>query len=687
MALGTIPVTDASGFTTSKHIGVVTGLGGTGSATSCPANGVGPALGPALMVVDFSQTYAQGSPYTPAPVGFVQLPTSATDVILQGTIALVSTGTNILLINLENPANPLLAGQITGNFGNGIALTDTGIIITSSPTPSTGSVETAEIASPCASARKRIKSNPPNAAAMSVAPSGKLAWSMSAGVSSVQSPNSGGSLSSDGLVLTNVNLGRRMMAKMMSLPYFLLGRSDDAHISNPARCELSANGAAACSGLGSGYPGRSQLTKFEKTTSSDGTYETVQATYLIDQLDGDAEKDTTRPDSCVLLTQSYKFTQEGLKPFEPNGKLATGRFFPTVHYSYFTSTGGPQLTSLTTAQRLQFDARSIPSEPKAPANATLLTCDHDSPFSSSPSCAFTSTPTSILPDFVGIVGGGSNNPMGGEVYQDIIQDGKEILASPGSLQPTIIDNYHQSPQPAATSDRNQAIDLPTIGLPGCSGCVHIHWRWSDVLEADSIPGFLQSLVGAPVDPTFDNNGGRINIPTGSTQDVAIAIETSGTVHPQAPTEVRDLDKGKSVLPSDLTQSPTFWYLATGHQASDTFFQHGGAFSSTYLNKISYPSSGPLTLNIEHSHDTDYVVQVQYQLPPVGTLVPSLVNQVQGTLTGTDDISISGGTLTTLVPLGFTYPFLVSIKLTDKVTGASTSGVFGYTQPDTKPREP
>src|SRR5882724_11588047 len=405
VALGTIPVTDASGFTASKHIGVVTGLGGSGpagSTTSCPANGSGLALAPALMVVDFSQTYAQGSPFTPTPTGFVQLPTSATDVILQGTIALVSTGTNILLINLENPTHPLLAGQITGNFGNGIALTDTGIIITSSPTPSSGSVETAEIASPCASARKTLKNNPPNTGDIHVTPSGKLTWSMSAGVSNVTSP-SGASLSRDGLVLTNVNLGRRTLAKMMSLPYLLLGRSD-ADKNNPARCELSANGGGACTGLGSGFPGRSQLTRFEKTTSSDGTYETVLATYLIDQLDGDAEKDTTRPDSCVLLTQSYKFTQEGLKPFEPNGKLATGLFFPTVHYSHFTDSGGPQLKSLTTAQRFQFDARSMSAQSKWPANATLLTCDHDIPVSSVPSCGRTSASLLSFPDPVGIFG-------------------------------------------------------------------------------------------------------------------------------------------------------------------------------------------------------------------------------------------------------------------------------------------
>jgi hypothetical protein len=100
----------------------------------------------------------------------------------------------------------------------------------------------------------------------------------------VTSPVTGAPLSKDGLVLTNVQLGRRPMAKMMSLPYFQLKRSNDAA---PAHCELSAVSSPACATLlGSGFTGRSQLMTYNTSYSSDGTSLAVQAQYLIDQLDG-----------------------------------------------------------------------------------------------------------------------------------------------------------------------------------------------------------------------------------------------------------------------------------------------------------------------------------------------------------------------------------------------------------------
>src|SRR4029077_8769913 len=258
--------------------------------------------------------------------------------------------------------------------------------------------------------------------------------------------------------------------KVMSLPYLLLQRSNDTP-SDPKsdphlwpRCTLSASSNSACVGLGSGYPGRSQLFSFNTTNL--GASVAVQAKYLIDQLDGDADKDPTLPDSCVLVTQNYQFTQEGITPFEPNGLLATGLFLPTVQYNYFTSDGGPQLVSLTAPQRFEFDARSnlpvpnVPTEAKAPANATLLTCDHDDPFTISavPSCPFTGV-TLLPPDFddVGIFGGHGNNPLSTEQYQAVISGGKDTLASPGSaFQATIIDNLHWAPEPA--DNRNQPVE-------------------------------------------------------------------------------------------------------------------------------------------------------------------------------------------------------------------------------------
>ncbi len=140
--IGTIAVTNNNGTTTSKHIAVVVGNGFVGPApttTSCPQTG----QEPVLAVVDVSQAYTSGSPLTPQLIGLLPLTTGATDVTLSGTTALVSTGGNIVLVNLENPSQPALAGTITGNFGNWLAITGAGTVVSSSSGGTGNSIETA----------------------------------------------------------------------------------------------------------------------------------------------------------------------------------------------------------------------------------------------------------------------------------------------------------------------------------------------------------------------------------------------------------------------------------------------------------------------------------------------------------------------------------------------------------------
>lgn len=125
VALGTIAVTNSTGATVNQHIAVLVGSGRTGpvaTVNSAP-------MVPALMVVDVSQVYTPGAPFTPIPVGFLQLSTTATDVTLNGSVALVGTGSHVLLVNLENPSQPTAAGQVTGSFGNWLAVTPGGILI------------------------------------------------------------------------------------------------------------------------------------------------------------------------------------------------------------------------------------------------------------------------------------------------------------------------------------------------------------------------------------------------------------------------------------------------------------------------------------------------------------------------------------------------------------------------------
>jgi hypothetical protein len=148
MDVGTLPVLNSDGTTSNEHIAVVVGngiVGPAGSVTSCPVAGQTSALPaqPLLAVINISQIYNAGSPLAPQLIGVLPLPTGGTDVTLNGTVALVSTGSNIQLVNLQNPSAPTAAGQITGSFGNWAALTPTGFIVTTSSNNSAGGVQTA----------------------------------------------------------------------------------------------------------------------------------------------------------------------------------------------------------------------------------------------------------------------------------------------------------------------------------------------------------------------------------------------------------------------------------------------------------------------------------------------------------------------------------------------------------------
>ena len=138
VAFANLASDDGTGTTTTKHVAVLVGAGMTSpaaSTTACPSTALPANTVPALMVVDLSDAYAQGSPFTIKPLGFLQLPTTPTDVNVNGNVALVATGSNILLVNLANPSQPILAGQITGNFGNWVTTNASGLIVGSSTSP------------------------------------------------------------------------------------------------------------------------------------------------------------------------------------------------------------------------------------------------------------------------------------------------------------------------------------------------------------------------------------------------------------------------------------------------------------------------------------------------------------------------------------------------------------------------
>ncbi|HEY6306471.1 MAG TPA: hypothetical protein VI488_08465 [Candidatus Angelobacter sp.] len=642
LVLGGIPVSHFVGGTTIQPIAVVVGSGSNGSTST-----------PLLAAIDMTD------PKHPAAQGFVPLvdnnnqPVTPVDVILKDTVAVVGTEQQkILLVDITDPTRPFVAGEIDGLFGDRLALTDDGILVTTSENSAIGGVHTAAFGSRCAAFRKTLRdsslpSNPPQITA-----DAHLSWTVSGGFSQPMENNQPGALlNQDGLVLTDVKLGRRTLAQTMSLPYFTVVRDTGSVL----RCNLMTNSDNACTGAAPGVNVRSHLLKYNAGFSPDGTNYSYQAQYLIDYLDGNPDTNPDAPDSCVLLTQQYEFYAEGLKPLEPFGKFPSALFRPLVSYTYFTEPGGPKLQLLTAAQRLHFDAQTPPdasprpSQPpftaslKSPANGSMLACDPDPVF------ALTSCTPDIVSfgdlgaSIIGTIGG--NNPMVTEQYLTAIDHGNpNIFRDLGRNDIfTILDNIHFWPTPA--NDPDQPMDEPGLTHFGCPACVHMHLRWSSVFNG---PGF---------DPAFGTDNGKERIPVGSNQNVDIAVLRAGGAEEQHPAgSVSDLFVNQSNQPLigpnidpvslNLVQTtPVFWYVASGHQNSDQFFFHGAGFGTFYMNRITVPppGGGPLTLNIEHSRDLQYEVDVSRMevIPtadPRNPLINFLHSSVQGTLAaGVDDI--------------------------------------------------
>ena len=212
--------------------------------------------------------------------------------------------------------------------------------------------------------------------------------------------------------------------------------------------------------------------------------------------------------------------------------LPCARFRPIVTYD-FRASGGEQLNSISTAQRLHFVISSDVGHSSANRGATAVFRDCDGAQGSGIPlpCGF---------DWPYVFWRlNCQNPLLREVATSAILGGRSI---------DLWDNFHQT--------FKGRVDEP-IPPPGCPECVHIHWRWSN------------AFAGAQF------RGGNPLIPMGSNQSVNFAI-----VHfapgEEDPIDYRSLVTGDSLFPG----SPVFWYSATGFQDTDQFFTHGGFFSST-----------------------------------------------------------------------------------------------------------
>jgi hypothetical protein len=225
----------------------------------------------------------------------------------------------------------------------------------------------------------------------------------------------------DGLVIRNVILGQRLMAREMSLPYFHV---TDRHGRILARCELQPDGIASVC--------RSRLVGFQQISSP--TALIVQADFAIDNLPGS-------PDACLHIQQQYVFEDEFSLACEPTASIPCARFFPLVKYRVNQTNGEIFAGGINVVQRFHFDVDG------AVANAVAIFKDH--------STIRRDSPVTALPNK-------EDNPLQNEVVLPAIRMGKAGRA----------DNLHQTSKPSI----QEPLLVPPV--PGCPECVHVHWTWS-----------------------------------------------------------------------------------------------------------------------------------------------------------------------------------------------------------------
>lgn len=396
-----------------------------------------------------------------------------------------------------------------------------------------------------------------------------------------------------GLTFHDVSLNGRYVAQEMSVPFVTIATTlSSVDFPNGHSFKLAPN---------SGGIDRSRLIDFHLI--QDGENLNVVATFKVDNLSKKAENQpSSQSQSAVFITQRYAFSQpfiEKRRPdraCEPSQDPLVGSQFilgftcafwrPTIHYT-FVAAPGDALTRIQTGQRFVYmpDHRPLHGEviihdcaqqgdPGTKAEPCYFPVilgkglsgldaepdpvgDNNQPL---PPCEF---PSALIVDCV--PGPGTKlmenkNPLTHQVMIPIILKGGVARTATGDTW----DNLH------LTANSSGKITLPVPIPPGCLDCIHTHWRWD---------GFFEN-------PTFGS--GSPLIPHGSTQSAQIAVVAGEQCQGHAPGSVRcytnddldNVDQLQKVVGNKDFQGPinthglAFWYVASGTQNDDVFFEHG-----------------------------------------------------------------------------------------------------------------
>jgi len=403
----------------------------------------------------------------------------------------------------------------------------------------------------------------------------------------------------DGVVLNDVRLGPRLLAKSMSVPSFVVDTLSHGGVPG----ELSIGPQAG--------PWTGRLTRLlvcKSNRSHPSVVRIGRPPYTGDSLLvwGIYQMDSTMspPMGSLQVRQWYEF-QPASAVDESTEKFAAPVFLPMVEYAWTSADGAP-LNSVQVVQRLHIDVDGLPG------GAAAVLHDRDCNFRFGLTGLIHGGALQLLNCLRPVlfahqvkVIGGSGGRTKKEIAVSAVVAGKKGRA----------DNIHVTYRdhvsfPVCEVDSLGKPKLPPNALPGCPECAHIHWRWgsnSDALTADWTNFPFESVkLGNWSNRDSHQDGRPIILPnTFSPQTVSVAVTRPSDVETHLP-----LGHGfKDYVNAEPFQATdagfVFWYQGSSTLPSDWFFGHGGFFDGAD------PLDGAaITLHGDPTQDTHLTVTVQ-----------------------------------------------------------------------------
>ncbi len=401
----------------------------------------------------------------------------------------------------------------------------------------------------------------------------------------------------EGLVLTDVKLGTRYMARRMSIPYMKLATSKVPESRFTLQPQSTGPFRSRLSSL------RIQAHRHDEAGTSSLE---VFASYKVDQLPGGST-------GSLVVNQTYDFHDEffegdhdqiACEPaaqtffLEHGGLLYCAHWRPMVSYS-FTPGAGERLTSINVAQRLHF----LPDGEPVAAAALLTDCDADQQQNDAGDpCAH--PPVPFGDSLPGVAAHHDSWHIGFSTVVNVIERGVRAH----------YDNLHLT--------RLESVESPlNLRPPGCPECVHIHWAWGRDAGGESFGNGFPLITSNPADGAgrgvakvdFESSGQNVDVAlvayhpsdvVGDTfRDLLPGLDTTGYGDGQGSLHEMCTDQG--------TRKPcgvVMWYSSTNTASEsspglhDEFFAHGGFFSSNYgipsVPTPIPPSPGPAPVPVE-----------------------------------------------------------------------------------------